>query len=57
MQWLLRELFTVAFDGRNSHPMSGVEQALGRPATDFKAYVQKTVDSRVWDVDMQKDPR
>ena len=30
MQWLLRELFTVVFDGRNSKVMPGVEQALGR---------------------------
>jgi uncharacterized protein YbjT (DUF2867 family) len=48
MQWLLRELFTVVFDGRNSHVMPGVEEALGRPATDFKVYVQKTVASGVW---------
>jgi len=49
MQWLLRELFTVVFDGRNSKLMPGVEQALGRPATDFSSYVQKTVASGVWD--------
>ena len=49
IQWLLRELFTVVFDGRNSHVMSGVEDALGRPATDFRTYVQKTVASGVWD--------
>jgi len=28
--------------------MSGVEQALGRPATDFKAYIQKTVETGIW---------
>lgn len=48
LQWLLRELFTVAFDGRNSKVMSGVEEALGRPATDFKAYVQKTIETGFW---------
>lgn len=48
MQWLLRELFTVVFDGRNSNVRFGVEEALGRPATDFKTYVQKTVESGVW---------
>jgi len=48
LQWLLRELFSVVFDGRNSNVMSGVEQALGRPATDFKTYLQKTVESGVW---------
>ena len=55
MQWLLRELFTVVFDGRNSNMMSGVEEALGRPATDFKTYVQKTVESGVWNTDTQMD--
>jgi len=54
LQWLLRELFTVVFDGRNSDVMSGVEEALGRPATDFKTYVQKTMDSGVWDAVTQK---
>ncbi|MCU7927821.1 MAG: NmrA family NAD(P)-binding protein [Candidatus Thiodiazotropha sp. (ex Dulcina madagascariensis)] len=47
-QWLLRELFTVVFDGRNSNVMTGVEEALGRSATDFKAYVQKTIGSGAW---------
>ena len=48
LQWLLRELFTVVFDGRNSNVMSGVEEALGRPATDFKTYLQNTIESGVW---------
>ena len=48
LQWLLRELFSVVFDGRNSKVMSGVEEALGRPATDFKTYVHKTIASGVW---------
>ena len=55
MQWLLRELFTVVFDGRNSNVMPGVEQALGRPPTDFKTYVQKTIESGVWAVEKQKE--
>jgi uncharacterized protein YbjT (DUF2867 family) len=55
LQWLLRELFTVVFDGRNSRVMPGVEEALGRPATDFKAYVRKTIESGVWDTLMQKE--
>jgi hypothetical protein len=46
---LLRELFTVVFDGRNCNVMQGVEEVLGRPATDFKTYVQKTIESGVWD--------
>ena len=54
MQWLLRELFTVVFDGRNSQVMRGVEQALGRPATDFSTYLQKAVASGVWDPLLQR---
>jgi len=54
MQWLLRELFTVVFDGRNSPVMPGVEEALGRPATDFTSYVQKTHQSGVWNTGMRK---
>ncbi|MCU7915761.1 MAG: NmrA family transcriptional regulator [Candidatus Thiodiazotropha sp. (ex Gloverina cf. vestifex)] len=48
MQWLLRELFTVVLDGRNSQVMSGVEAVLGRPATDFKTYIQKVIGTGVW---------
>jgi len=55
MQWLLRELFTVVFDGRNSNVMPGVEEVLGRPATDFKTYVQKTIESGVWNAVMWKE--
>jgi nucleoside-diphosphate-sugar epimerase len=40
---LLHELFNVVLDGRNSHVMPGVQEALGRPPRDFAAYVQKTV--------------
>jgi len=54
LQWLLRLLFTEVFDGRNSNVMLGVEEALGRPATDFKAYVQKAIESGVWTAPMQK---
>jgi len=56
MRWLLHELFTVVFDGRNSKVMSGVVDALGRPATDFNSYVQKTVESCVWAAEMRKKP-
>ena len=54
MQWLLRELFTVVFDGRNSNVMSGVEEALGRPPTDFRTYVQKAIESGVWTVEQKE---
>ena len=55
LQWLLRELFTVVFDGRNCNVMPGVEEALNRPPTDFKTYVQKTIASGVWADQMQKE--
>jgi len=54
LQWLLRELFTVVFDGRNSSVMPGIEEALGRPATDFKTYIQKTIESGVWNADEKR---
>lgn len=54
MQWLLRELFTEVLDGRNSQLQSGVEEVLGRQATDFKVYLKRTVDSGYWRVDEQK---
>jgi uncharacterized protein YbjT (DUF2867 family) len=47
---LLHELFTVVLDGRNSHVMQGVEQALGRPPRDFADYVRATVATGVWSV-------
>ena len=48
MLWLMNELFTVVFDGRNSEPTDGVEKALGRPATDFKDYLAKVVAAGTW---------
>jgi uncharacterized protein YbjT (DUF2867 family) len=56
LQWLLRELFTVVFDGRNSTVMPGVEEALNRPPTDFKTYVQKTIETGVWNTGVQRQP-
>ncbi|MFZ9036494.1 MAG: SDR family oxidoreductase [Gammaproteobacteria bacterium] len=47
--WLMRELFTVVFDGRNSSPTGGVEEALGRPATDFGEYLRKVMTTGAWD--------
>ena len=47
--WLMRELFSVVFDGRNSRPVAGVEEALGRPATDFGEYVRKVMATGAWD--------
>ncbi len=45
---LLSELFTLLFDGRNARTTDGVREALGRPATDFKEYVRKTVSTGIW---------
>ena len=47
--WLMRELFTVVLDGRNVETTSGIEEALGRPATDFETYVEKALRSGAWD--------
>jgi len=55
LQWLLRELFTVVFDGRNSEVMTGVEAALGRPPTDFRDYVRKTIEAGAWPVNVQRE--
>lgn len=48
--WLMRELFTVVFDGRNTQTQNGVQKALGRPATDFKDYVNKTIKTGIWNL-------
>jgi uncharacterized protein YbjT (DUF2867 family) len=45
---LMLELFTVLLDGRNSHVVNGVEEALGRPARDFTAWARDTAASGVW---------
>ena len=46
---LVTYLFTEILDGRNAHLNDGVQQALGRKATDFREYVQKTAATGVWD--------
>ena len=48
MLWLMRELFTEVLDGRNSNVVNGVEEALGRPATDFSTYIMKVVAQGIW---------
>ena len=48
MLWLMNELFTVVFDGRNSNPTTGVEDVLGRPATDFSQYLHKVMATGAW---------
>lgn len=50
LQWLMRELFTNVFDGRNENTATGVEEALGRQPVSFQQYVTKTVASGVWKI-------
>lgn len=50
--WLLRYLFGEIFDGRNANVDDGVERALGRKATDFSEYVQKTMKTGVWNQEL-----
>ncbi len=47
-QWLLNELFTVVFDGRNSNLAHGVEEATGTKPTRFTDYVTKTIKGGYW---------
>lgn len=51
VQWLMRELFTEVFDGRNANLESGVLEALGREPTDFSEYVRKAVASGSWNTE------
>lgn len=46
--WLVTYLFTEVLDGRNQFVADGVEQALGRKATDFSEFVKKTAATGVW---------
>ena len=45
---LVSYLFSEVLDGRNAYVTDGVEQALGRKATDFSEYVGKTVATGIW---------
>lgn len=45
---LFRYLFTEVLDGRNSAPVDGVRQALGRDATDFTTFVATAAAAGVW---------
>ncbi|HUP13331.1 MAG TPA: hypothetical protein VM187_13990 [Niastella sp.] len=46
--WLVTYLFTEVLDGRNESVANGVQQALGRKATDFSEFVRKTMATGVW---------
>ena len=45
---LLRDLFSDLFDGRSAYTADGVSEALGRSATDFTQYAQKTAATGIW---------
>jgi hypothetical protein len=38
----------VVLDGRNSQPVDGIQQALGRPALAFRDYAKKTAAAGAW---------
>ncbi|MFL4475224.1 NmrA family transcriptional regulator [Paeniglutamicibacter sp. MACA_103] len=44
----LAELFESILDGRNASIATGVESALGRPATDFTDYARRAAASGIW---------
>lgn len=44
---LLAYLFSEVLDGRNSNPGTGIEQVLGRPATDFADFARRTAADRL----------
>ncbi|NVK74030.1 MAG: NmrA family transcriptional regulator [Oceanospirillaceae bacterium] len=46
--WLMKELFTVVLDGRNSHVTNGVEAVLGRLPTSFQEYAVKAKNTGAW---------
>ncbi len=46
--WLLDYLFGTVLDGRNSGVCDGVQRALGRPATDFRAFAQRESSAGAW---------
>jgi uncharacterized protein YbjT (DUF2867 family) len=46
--WLVNYLFAEVMDGRNESIADGVQQALGRKATDFSEFVKKAAATGVW---------
>ena len=49
VQWLMNELFSVVFDGRNASIANGVREATGREPTRFADYIQKVIAAGTWD--------
>ena len=46
----IAELIAEVLDGRNASLSDGVQRALGRPPRDFRAYVQATAASGIWNL-------
>ncbi|MBO9203289.1 MULTISPECIES: NmrA family NAD(P)-binding protein [Niastella] len=46
--WLITYLFKEVLDGRNASIAHGVQEALGRPATDFNEYAKRTAKTGLW---------
>ncbi len=44
----LTALFAEVLDGRNAYVADGVQRALGRPARDFREFVQRSAQTGVW---------
>jgi uncharacterized protein YbjT (DUF2867 family) len=51
---LLDFLFREVLDGRNASLTNGVEEALGRPARDFRDYVARTASTGVWSTEVAR---
>lgn len=51
---LLDFLFAEVLDGRNASLARGVEDALGRPARDFREYVARTASTGVWSTEVAR---
>jgi uncharacterized protein YbjT (DUF2867 family) len=45
---LLTYLFTTVLDGRNAHLGNGIQQVLGRPASDFAGYARDAAATGIW---------
>lgn len=46
---LVTYLFATVLDGRNTRPVGGVQQVLGRPPREFATYARDTAATGVWD--------
>ncbi|BFM08167.1 SDR family oxidoreductase [Halioxenophilus aromaticivorans] len=46
--WLIHELFSTVLDGRNEFTTDTINKVLGRPATRFEQYLEKTAENGVW---------